>query len=178
MPLEFALIFENTDRIYDNLDPLSRQRRVQDLQDTGNHAPLTRDIQKLARGLLAVIAPVSIAQLRNSPLWLVSQTSLSFSDVTLSHLTNIDWRPGPWYILPTHIRRRQVSLGSMPTLLGRDMQKMIVVTVDAVDLLNTRCLVVSSDAFSVVLLPASTFLVPTRPFQFSSGPRSTLLELE
>ena len=103
---------------------------------TGNNAPLTRYGQKLARGLLALIAPVSITQARNRPLWLVNQTSLSFSDAVLSHHMCIDWRPGPWSAPIIAVRRRQVSLGSVSTVLGRDMQKVIVVIVDAVDLLG------------------------------------------
>ena len=121
---------------------------------TGNNAPLTRYGQKLARGLLALIAPVSITQARNRPLWLVNQTSLSFSDAVLSHHMCIDWRPGPWSAPIIAVRRRQESLGSASTVLGRDMQKVIVVVVDAVDLLGTRCLAVSSDISSAFILAA------------------------
>jgi hypothetical protein len=128
--------------------------------------------------VLAVIPPVSIAQLRNQPLWLVSQTSLSFSDVALFHHRDIDWRPGPWYILPTHVRRRQVSLGLIPTVLGRDMQRLSAVIVDAVDLLSTRCLLLSHDAFLTSIFVASETLIPKTPFRFSSGLRLTLLGLE
>jgi hypothetical protein len=45
-------------------------------------APLTRYGRKLTRGMLWTIAPVSITQAQIRPLWLVSQTSLSFLDVT------------------------------------------------------------------------------------------------
>lgn len=85
-----------------------------------------------------MIAPVSIIQARIRSLWLVSRTSLSFSDDPLSHHEYIDWRPGPWYTPHIAVRRRQVCLGSISTVLGRDMQKMDVVVVDAVDLLGYK----------------------------------------
>jgi hypothetical protein len=106
---------------------------------------------------------VSITQVRIRPLWLVGQTSLSFFVATISQYRYIDWRPGPWYATIVTVRRREASLGSVPTVLGRDMQKVELVIVDAVDLLYTRCLDVSSDASSSLILPASTYRALSKP---------------
>ena len=43
------------------------------------------------------------------------------------------------------------------------MQKVIVVVVDAVDLLGTRCLAVSSDISSALILAALIHLAPNIP---------------